>query len=90
MEVGPQSLKEEDLELLYINTYSVMPADCCVFVQGSAELQAFSELLYAQVLVSDQVELKGMLDLGLSCTLSEKAEQKLRSRCPTRRKADQI
>lgn len=53
MEVGPQSLKEEDLELLYINTCSVMPADCCVFVQGSAELQAFSELLYAQVLVSD-------------------------------------
>lgn len=62
------------MDLFYTNT-----AEFQVVVQGSAEVPAFSELFYAQVLVSDHVELKGMLGSGsIACTLSETAEQKLR------------
>lgn len=59
------------MDLFYTNTAMFQ-----VVIQGSAEVPAFSELFYAQVLVSDQVQLKGML--GSGSIASETAEQKLR------------
>lgn len=53
---------EADLELLYVNTCSAVPEDYQGVVQGSAEVPAFSEVFYTQVVVSDKVELKGMID----------------------------
>uniref|UniRef100_A0A9J7XGM7 ribonuclease H n=1 Tax=Cyprinus carpio carpio TaxID=630221 RepID=A0A9J7XGM7_CYPCA len=71
---------DEDLELLYVNACSAVPEGLQVVVQGSAEVPAFSELFYVQVVVNDKVELKGMVDSGsMACTMSEGAEALLKA-----------
>lgn len=70
---------ETDLELLYVKACSAVQEDYQVVVQGPAEVPAFSELFYTQVLVNDKVKLKGMIDSGsMACTINEEAEELLR------------
>lgn len=70
----------DDPAHLYEDCCAKAPKGTRIVIQAAQKIEAFSELIYAPVLVNHSVQLKGMLDSGsMACSISEHAVEKLSS-----------
>lgn len=73
-----ETLCDSDIESVYVNSCTLLPANTMAIYLNSQRLEGASDLFYTPVMVGGLVSLKGMLDSGsMSCTLSGEGEMRL-------------